>query len=128
MVIGLIAAILLLIGGCTGYLAGGFFGAAEEAFDMELDDPNDGTSSTEDVETAGGFAILVSFVLFLGAGLARVATKTSLFLLIITIPMLIGLVATDSTSLFAATYYLAILMVGTGIVLMAVAYWRGRRA
>ena len=128
MVIGLIMAVLLLIGGCGGFVTGSFFDAAEEAFEVEFDDPDDTASSTEDVTSAGGLAILVSFFLFLGAGLARVTTKISLILLIATLAMLIGLVAIDTTSLFAAIYYLAILMVGTSIVLMSIVYWRRRRA
>ena len=79
MVIGLVAATLLLIGGCSGFVFGSAGEAFEEAFETELDEPNDGiTSTTEDVSNAGAFAI----VLFLGAGLARVALRTSLVLLI----------------------------------------------
>lgn len=128
MVIGLVAATLLLIGGCSGFVFGSAGEAFEEAFETELDEPNDGiTSTTEDVSNAGAFAIVVAIVLFLGAGLAKVALRTSLALLIAAMPMLIGLVAVDTTSLFAATYYLAILLVGAGVVLMSIAYWRGRR-
>lgn len=128
MVIGLIAATLLLIGGCSGYIFGSVGEAFEEAFDTEIDDQDDGiTSTTEDVYNAGAFAVVIAIILFLGAGLAKVALKTSLVILIVTMPMLIGLVAVDTTSLFAATYYLAILLVGAGVVLMSLAYRRGRR-
>ena len=127
MVIGLIAAALLLTGGCAGFAAGATFGAVEEAFDTELNDPDSNTSTTQDVENAGGWAMVVSIFLFLGAGLARVATRTSLALLVVAIPMLIGLVVTDWSSIFALAYYFAILMVGVCAVLMSLAYLRRRR-
>ena len=72
--------------------------------------------------------MFVAILLYLGAGLARVALKTSLALLVLVMPMVIGLVVVDTTSLFAAVYYLAIVLVGTGVVLMAIAYIRSRRA
>lgn len=127
MVLGLIAATLLLLGGCVGYVTGSAAQSFEEAFDTEVSDSSDGiTSTTEDVVNAGAFAVLISILLFLGSGLAKVALKTSLVLLVIILPMLIGLVATDTTSLFAATYYLAIILTGTGVVLMFLAYRRSK--
>ena len=124
MVIGLITAVLLLIGGCAGYVTGSIFEATEEAFEIEFDEPDELTSTTEDVELAGGLAMLVSLLLFLGAGLARVAIWISLALLTAAMPILIALVVIDTTSLFAFVYYLAILMVGTCVVLMSISYWR----
>ena len=129
LILGLIAATMLLFGGCSAFVTGSFFEGVEEAFDAELDDAGDGiTSTTEDVSSAGGFAIFVAILLYLGAGLARVALKTSLALLALAMPMVIGLVIVDTTSLFAAFYYLAMVLVGTGVVLMAIAYIRSRRA
>ena len=128
MVIGLIAAVLLLVGGCAGFAAGATFGAFEEAFDTEIDDPDSNTSTTQDVENAGGWAMVVSIFLFLGAGLARVATRTSLVLWIVAMPMLIGLAVTDWSSIFALPYYFAILMAAVCIVLMSIAFLRRRRA
>lgn len=127
LVLGLIAATMLLFSGCTAYVAGGFFGAVEDAFDMEADDPDDITSTSEDIENAGAFAVVVAIFLFVAAGLAKAALKTSLALLLLGFPMLIGLVSVDTTSLFAAFYYLAIVLVGTGIILMAIAYIRFKR-
>ena len=126
MVIGLVTAVLLLLGGCAGYVTGGIFEAAEEALEVEFDEPGQHTSTTEDVELAGGLAMLVSFLLFLGAGLARVATRVSLVLLTAAMPILTVLVAIDTTSLFAFVYYLTILMVGTCVVLMTIACLRMR--
>ena len=126
MVICLIGAFVLLFGGIAGCTTGAVFEGLEEVFDEELDDSSQGTSTEEGFE-AGAWAILVSIVLFLGAGLARVATKTSLFLLIVTMPMLIGIVVLDTTSVFAVAYYLSTLMTAVGVILMALAYWRGRQ-
>ncbi len=135
LILGLIAATMLLFSGCSAFVTGSIFEGVEEAFGegvedglgTELDDPDDGvTSTTEDVSGAGGFAVFVAILLYLGAGLARVALKTSLALLILIMPMAIGLVVVDTTSLFAAFYYLAIVLVGTGVVLMAIAYIKSR--
>ena len=127
MVLGLIAATLLLLGGCIGFVTGSAAQSFEEAFDTNVSESSDGvTSTTEDVTNAGAFAVLISILLFLGSGLAKVALRTSLVLLAIILPMLIGLVATDTTSLFAATYYLAIILTGTGVVLMFLAYQRSK--
>lgn len=128
MVICLIAAILLFFGGIAGCTTGGVFEGIEEVFESELDDPDQGvTSTTEDVFGAGALAIVTSIALFLGAGLARVATKTSLLLLIVSMMMLIRVVVLDTTSVFAVAYYLSTLMTGVGVILMSLAYWRGRR-
>ncbi len=127
MVIGLLAATFLFIGGCAGSVSAITFGSFEEAFGVEEDRNSEG-STTEEIKEAGTMAMAVSFVLFLGAGLAKVAVKTSLLLLIIAMPMVIGLAMVDSWSLFAFAYYFAILMVGVSIVLMSVTYWRRRRA
>ena len=127
MVLGLVTATLLFMGGCSGFFFGATFGAFEEAFDIE-EDRNKTTSTTADVENAGGFAIVVSLVLFLGAGLARVAVKISILLLAAVIPMAVGLALTDWSSLFAITYYFAILATSVCVILMCIAYWRRRRA
>ena len=120
---------MLFFGGCSAFVTGSFFEGVEEVFDTELDKADDGiTSTTEDVSSAGGFAIFVAILLYIGAGLAKVALKTSLALLVVAMPMLIGLVVVDTTSLFAAFYYLTTALVGVGVVLMAIAYIRSRRA
>ncbi len=125
LVLGLIAASVLLFGGCSAYFVGGTFEAFEDSFGVELDDPGEGiTSTTEDVSSAGGAAIFVAIFLFIAAGLAIAALKTSLTMLVLTLPMLFGLVAVDTTSLFASAYYLAIIVVVVGIILMAVSYFR----
>ena len=129
LIMGLIAASFLLMGGCAGFVTGSIFEGFEEAFDTEVGDSSNGiTSTTEDVSGAGAFAVVVSIIVFLGAGLAKAAHKTSLAILTLSMPMLIGLVVVDTTSLFAATYYLAILLVGTGVILMFIAYVKSRNA
>ena len=129
LVLGLIAATVLLFGGCSAFVAGGIFVGVEEVFETELDEDDHGiTSTAEEVSGAGGFAIFVAIFLYIGAGLAKAALKTSLALLVVAMPMLIGLVAVDTTSIFAVFYYLAILLIGTGVVMMAIAYVRSRRA
>lgn len=127
LILGLLAATMLFFGGCSAFVAGSFFEGIEDAFGTELDDPEDSvTSTTEDVSGAGGFAVVVAILLYLGAGLAKVALKTSLVLFVFAMPMVIGLVIVDTTSLFALFYYLAIVLVGIGVVLMAVAYIKSR--
>ena len=124
MVICLIAAFVLFFGGIAGCTTGAFFEGVEEVFEEEVDESSQG-STTEEVFEAGAWAIVVSIVLFIGGGLARVATKTSLFLLVVAMPMLIGVIALDTWSVFAVAYYLSTLMTGVGVILMALAYRRG---
>ena len=122
LIFGLIAATMLFFGGCTAFVTGSFFEGVEEVFDTELDDPDSGfTSTTEDVSTAGAFAIFIAILLYLGAGLAKVALKTSLALLVFAVPMLVGLVVVDTTSLFATAYYIALVFVGVGVILRGIA-------
>lgn len=123
MILGLISATLLLFGGCSGFVFGSCAGAFEETF--EIEETTEGvTSTSEDVQAAGGFALFVAIVLYVGAGLAKVAHRTSLGILIVSMLMLIGLVITDTTSLFAVTYYLSIILVGVCIVLMLLDFKR----
>ena len=129
LIIGLIAATMLLFGGCTAFVTGSFFEGVEEVFDTELDDADGGiTSTTEDVSSAGLLAMFIAILLYVGAGLAKVALKTSLALLVFAMPMLAGLVVVDTTSLFAVAYYVALVFVGVGVILMAIAYIGARRA
>ena len=128
LILGLISAVFLLIGGCAGYVAGATFGAFEEAFEVDTDDPDQVSSTTEDVVTAGAGAMVVALWLFVGVGLAKVSIRISLVLLVLAMPMLLGLVFTDWSSLFAITYYFAILTTGICIVLMSLAYLRERRS
>ena len=126
LILGLIAGIMLFLGGCSAAFTGTVAQGIEETFGVE--ESSEGTTSTtDDVANGGVFAIIISIVLFLGAGLAKAALKTSLVILILVMPMLFGLVAVDTTSLFASFYYLAIPLVGTGIVLMSIAYIRSKR-
>ena len=91
---------------------------------METDE--EGTTS-EDVQVAGAFALLVSIFLFVAAGLAKVAMRTSLALLALSVPMLLGLVFVDPTSLFAVTYYLGLILIGICTVLMFLAWRQAKR-
>ena len=124
LILGLIAAVFLFLGGCSAYLFGSVAVGIEESFDVETDD--EGTTS-EDVQVAGAFALVVSIFLFVAAGLAKVALRTSLVLLILSIPMLLGLVFIDPTSLFAVTYYLGLILVGICTVLMFLTWRRAKR-
>ena len=127
LILGLIAATMLLFGGCAGFVFGTAATTFEEAFEIEEND--DGTTSTSsDVQSAGAFAIVSAIFLYVGGGLARVALKTSLGFLVVSLLLIFGLVSTDTTSLFAAFYYLALILVGVCIILMIIAFTRERRA
>lgn len=121
MVLGLIAAIFLLITGCTAYVTGSAFESLDEAGFTD-DDDSDGSTS-EEISTAGASAIVVAIILFVGAGLAKVNWKWSFALLSVGFLGLILLVTIDTWSLFAAVYYLGIVLVGVSCVLL----WRSRR-
>ena len=112
--------------GCT---AGHAFEGLEEIFDEELSDPNDPdfVSTTGEVADAGAWAMVISVFLFISAGLAKVATRISLVMLVIAMPMLIGVIVLDTTSAFAIAYYLGTLLILICVILMFIAYWRLRR-
>ena len=122
LIISLFAATFLFIGGCSGYFFGAAAGAVEEAFNTEIVDSDSSTSTAEDVGNAGAFAMLVSFILFFGGSLARVALKTSLALQLIALLFVVVLVFIDSSSLFAIAYYFAVLATSVCVVLMFLAY------
>ena len=98
----------------------------EESFEVET---NDEGATSEDVQAVGAFALLVPIpvFLFVSAGLAKVAMRTSLALLALSVPMLLGLVFTDPTSLFAVTYYLGLILIGMCAVLMFPAWKQATR-
>ena len=127
LILGLIAATMLLFGGCAGFVFGTAATTFEEAF--EIEEEKDGTTSTSsDVQSAGALALLSAIFLYVGGGLAKVALKTSLAFLVFSILLIFGLVSTDTTSLFAVFYYLALVLVGVCIILMIIAFKRERRA
>ena len=121
MVLGLIAAVFLLITGCTAYVTGGFFEAVDEVGLVDVDESEGSTA--EEISIAGALALIVAIILFVGAGLAKATWKPSFGLLIATLGGLILLVTIDTWSLFATVYYLAIVLVGVSLVLM----WRSRK-
>ena len=126
MILGLIAAAFLMITGCTAYLTGATFEAFDEAFEgartMEGDESEGSTS--EEISLAGSLALIIAIVLFVGAGLAKATWKPSFALLIGALLGLVLLVTIDTWSLFAAVYYLGIVLVGVSVVLM----WRVRKS
>ena len=129
LILGLIAATMLLFGGACGFVFGSVAGGFEDAFDTKVDESEDGvTSTTEDVSSAGAFAVVVAIFLYVGAGIAKVAFKTSTALLSLSLVLIIMLVAVDTTSLFAAFYYLALVLTGVGVILMCISHFRSRRA
>lgn len=128
LVIGLVSAVFLLFGGMFGACTGAVFDVSEEVVG-ELDEDNEGVeSTTEDVLGAGIFAVFVAFILFIGAGLAKSALKTSMVLMILVFLGCIILVAIDTTSVFAVVYYISIITTGICSGLMITAYVRSRRS
>ena len=125
LVLGLIAAAMVLIAGCGGFVFGSCAVSFEEAFEIE-EDSNGATSTSSDVQSAGAVAILFSIPMFVGAGIAMVALRTSLALLVVSFLLALVLVFIDTTSVFAALYYLAIVLLGVCIILMAVDVKRSR--
>ena len=119
MVIALLAATLLFFGGCTGYLFGATVGVVDETFGIE--DTNEGAAPS-DISNAGGNAMFVALLLFIIAGLAKLALRTSLALLVLAFLLSLALVATDYSSLFAITYYFAIVTTAICICLLALVY------
>ena len=128
LVIGLVTAFFLLFGGMLGACTGAVFDVTEEVVG-ELDDSDDGvTSTTEDVLGAGVFAVFIAFILFIGAGLAKVALKTSTILMILVFLGCLILIAIDTTSVFAVVYYISIITTGVCAGLMIATYLKSRRS
>ena len=125
LIVGLFAAAMLFLGGCSAAFSGTLFQGIEESFGIE-ESSEGGSSTTADVANGGVFAVVIAVVLAVGAGLAKAALKTSLVTLIIVVLLLILLVSIDTTSLFALFYYLAIPLVGTGVILMLIAHFRAK--
>ena len=125
LILGLIAATFLLLGGCSAYVFGSVGVAGYEAFGDEDDQAS--IERNEEVQGAGAGAIVVAIWLFLAAGLAKVALRVSMVLLVLSLPMLFGLLMMDGLSLFAATYYLGLLLIGVCSILMILAWRRQRK-
>ncbi len=126
LVLGLIAATLMLIGGCAGFVFGAAAVSFEESFDVERR-AEGAVSTSEDVQEAGRFAIIVAVIAYVGAGISMVAQRTSLTILAICFLLSIWLVTVDTTSLFAAFYYGCILIFGVCVVLIFLDLKRSRR-
>lgn len=126
LILGLIAATMLFLGGTCGYVFGSVGVSFEESFDTELDD-DDGSSTTEEVQGAGAFAVIVAILLYAGAGIARVAYRTSFALLAVCLGLSVIVVMIDTTSLFAAFYYLSIVLTVICLILMWVSRRRARQ-
>ena len=120
LVLALIAAVFLLLGGCSAFVSGSFFGAVDEAFEQEEDE------RTTAITSAGAFAVVFSIFLFLAGGLSIAAPRVATILLLLSVPVLIGIIVADPYSLFAVTYYLSLVLIGTCSVLMLVAWRRTR--
>ena len=94
----------------------------------EMDeDSNSATSTTEDVLGAGALAVFVSFLLIIGAGLAKAALKTSTAMIIASFIGSVIVVLVDTTSVFGLVYYPAVLVTGICSVLMVLAIRRERQ-
>ena len=128
LVIGLVSATLLLFGGAAGACTGAVAEVVEEMAGEDIDDSEDAiTSTTEDVFGAGIFAVFLAFFLYIGAGLAKAALKTSTVLLTLGFLGCVWLVIIDTTSAFATVYYICIVTTGVCSGLMITAYLRSRR-
>ena len=129
LILGLIAATALLLGGSCAAVFGTIGESFEESFEIELEEDKGGvTSTSEDVTGAAFLALIVSLILYIGAGLAKVALKTSTALLAMAFILLILTVMIDTTSLFATFYYLATALTAVGVILMLLSYFRYKQS
>ena len=126
MIIGLIMGVFLFIGGALGTCTGAFFEGAEEILGEDLDAESEG-STTEEIASAGALAVFVAFILLIGAGLAKVALKTSTILMAISFLGCVSVVAIDSWSAFAFVYWLALIVAAICSALMVMAWRKERR-
>ena len=122
MVIGLIMGVFLFIGGALGACTGALFEVGEEVIGQDLDDGSEG-STTEEIASGGALAVFVAFILLIGAGLAKVALKTSTILMAISFLGCVSVVTIDSWSAFAFVYWPALIVAAICSALMIMA-WR----
>ena len=127
MIIGIVAALLLLVGGCSGFVLGISLTAVEDIGGGEFEEPDD-LVTTERVAGAGAMATFASLVLFIGALSAKSTTRFSFITLIIALILLIISLAIDPVSLFAFAYYITLLVVCANVVMMFLVYRRTRHA
>ena len=110
LVLGLIAATVLLIGGCYNYALSSVTVSVEE----------------KEIHEAARLALIVANFLVVAAVLAKAAFKTSSALLAISLPMLIVSILKDTYTLFVVAYYLALILTGVCLILIFLE-WRRRR-
>lgn len=118
MIIGLVMGVILLFGGMAGSFVGTIF---------EFEANESGGSSSDEVQAAGALAVLVAFILIIGAGLAKTALKTSTALMILAFLGNLLVLAVDQQSWVALIYWPAVLVTGVCSVLMVIAVSREGR-
>lgn len=100
-------------------MAGAFASGFEETF-------GEGSSGNA-MMNAGAGALLVAILLYAGAGIAKVALKTSTILLSLSVLMIFIVLTVDPLSIFAAFYYIAFVLTVIGVILMIIEWVKVRR-
>ena len=126
LIVGLIAASMFLMSGVCGVACGTTIVTVDESFN-EMGIETDTASTGENIAGAGFLAVLAALLLYIGAGIAKVAYKTSTILIGLTLPLAIGIIALDPASLFAVGYYFAIIMTVVAFALMVASHYVVKR-
>ncbi len=71
--------------------------------------------------------MLVAILLYAGAGIAKVALKISTLLLVLCTLLIFITLTIDPISIFAAFYYIALVLTTIGVILMAIEYVKSKR-
>ena len=126
LILGLIAASMLLVGGTCGFVAGSFATGVNQALeDLGAEGSPEG-STGHGMMDAGAGALLVAILLYAGAGIAKVALKTSGILLTLSALLIFVILTIDPVSIFAAFYYIAFVLTTIGVILMSIEYVKSR--
>lgn len=127
LIIGLVAASMLVVGGGCGFVAGAFASGFEETFEELSAGESSQGSSGDEMMNAGAVALLVAILLYAGAGIAKVALRTSTILLALSVFMIFVVLTIDALSIFAAFYYIAFVLTVIGVILMIIEWVKIRR-
>ncbi len=121
LLLGVLAATLLLFGGCAAACVGLAAQDLDEAFDLDLDSSSEG-STTDEVIGAGLLAVINGILLYIGAGLAFAARRTSTCFIIVGLFLVSVGIVIDTWSAFAAAYYLALVLTIAATVISIIAW------
>ena len=122
LILGVLAATFLLFGGCAAVCTGLTAQSIGEKLDWDPDASGEG-SSTDEIIGAGFLAVISSLLLYIGAGLAFAARRTSTVFIAVGLIFLLGGVSVDNASAFNFAYWPSLILAIAATIVSIIA-WR----